>query len=108
MKNKILRIFAIAWSMAKKKRNDSSKIKKRIMQETSGVDFTNITHDWQKAQRLQAELRKKCHPDKFPDELTEKATAIFQAVGKNKYNYEELLKLKEQAIEELHITIREQ
>ena len=108
MKNKILRIFAIAWSMAKKKRNASSKMKKRIMQETSGVDFTNITHDWQKAQRLQAELRRKCHPDRFSDDLVEKATEIFQAVGRNRYNYEELLKLKAQAIEELHITITEQ
>ena len=78
------------------------------MKETSDVDFTNITHGWQKAQHLQAELRKQCHPDKFPDNLSEKATEIFQAVGRNRYNYEELLKLKKQAIKELNIIITEE
>ena len=75
------------------------------LKDTNNVDFTNITHNWEKSKLLFDILKKKCHPDKFEDEKAQKATQIFQQVIKNKYNYSELLKIKEEAIKKLKIEI---
>lgn len=43
-----------------------------------------------------------CHPDKFVNTSKEKiAEEIFQEISKNKRNYEELVMLKDSAINEL-------
>lgn len=80
-------------------------IKKKVMRETSGVDFTDITHDWEKSKLLYDLLKKECHPDRFSDDLKEEATRIFQQVINNKYKYQKLLLLKDEAIEKLGIEI---
>ena len=106
MRNSIMNILSFVFKTINGSNHiPKSKLKQRIMDETADIGFANITHDWEKAKRLQEELRKKCHPDKFPDELVEKATEIFQAVGKSRYNYNELQELKAIAEKELKITI---
>ena len=71
--------------------------KQRIMNETANVDFSAITHDWDKAKQLYDVLKKQCHPDLYTDEQNEVATHLFQMLMQNKYNYDELLKIKELA-----------
>lgn len=75
--------------------------KQRVMRETADVDFSAITHDWDKAKRLYDSLKKKCHPDLYVGERNEEATRIFQRLMQSKYDYAELLKLKEEAKEKL-------
>lgn len=77
--------------------------KEAVLNETQTVSFDAVTHDWQHAQQLYNELKAKCHPDKFGDELNEKATEIFQSLVENRYNYSELLQIKERATRELGI-----
>lgn len=81
------------------------KYKQKVMQETSSVNFSSITHDWLTAKQLYDVLKLKCHPDKFSGELEEEATHLFQRIMQNKYNYAELLKVKADAIVKLGISI---
>ena len=85
--------------------NKKRKLKKKIIEETANVDFTGITHDWEKSKFLYDVLKKKCHPDKFGNELNDEATQIFQLANKNRYNYQELVKIKQEAINKLGIEI---
>lgn len=87
--------------------NKKRKLKKKIIEETANVDFTGITHDWEKSKFLYDVLKKKCHPDKFGNELNDEATRIFQLANKNRYNYQELVKIKQEAIDKLGIEIDE-
>lgn len=79
--------------------------KQQVMSETANVDFSAITHDWEKSKRLYDILKKKCHPDLYTGEQNEKATRLFQMLMEKKYNYTELLKIKELAVKELETTI---
>lgn len=79
--------------------------KQRVMDETVNVDFTAITHDWEKAKQLYDILKKRCHPDLYSGQQSEEATRIFQAIMQNKYSYTELLKLKQEAEEKLGISM---
>ena len=87
--------------------NKKRKLKKKIIEETASVDFTGSTHDWEKSKLLYDVLKKKCHPDKFGNELNDEATRIFQLANKNRYNYQELVKIKQEAIDKLGIEIDE-
>ncbi|MBQ8158880.1 MAG: hypothetical protein IJ081_07675 [Prevotella sp.] len=77
------------------------------MKETSEVNFSAITHDWDKAKRLYDDLKKRCHPDLYIGEQNEIATRLFQQLMQNKYNYAELLKIKEQVDTELGDSLRQ-
>ena len=96
----IIGIMAIILSIIylMRRNNKKRRLKNKVMDETANIDFKNITHGWEKSKQLYDILKKKCHPDKFSDDLKEEATRIFQLIGKNKYNYQELLKIKDEAI----------
>ena len=79
--------------------------KQRAMLETSDVNFSNITRDWQKAKLLYDQLKKKCHPDLFSDELKDVATDLFQSLMNNKYSYEDLQKIRDEAEAKLGIKL---
>jgi hypothetical protein len=49
-------------------------------------------------------LKKKCHPDLYSGEQNEAATRLFQMLMEKKYNYTELLKIKELAEKELGVS----
>ncbi|MDR1347503.1 MAG: hypothetical protein LBJ63_03605 [Prevotellaceae bacterium] len=71
------------------------------------IDFDNIIKSSFQAKQLYDELKKKCHPDLFPNDAEKNSTAneISQAVSKNRHNYKKLLELKEQAKQQLNINI---
>lgn len=78
--------------------------KQEVISETANVDFSAITHDWEKSKRLYDVLKKKCHPDLYTGKQNEVATQLFQMLMEKKYNYAELLKIKERAERELGAT----
>ena len=90
-----------------KKNSKREQFKKKIINETSNLDFKNITHDWEKSKQLYDILKKKCHPDKFDDDLKEEATRLFQKIGKSKYNYQDLVRIKKEVTEKLGIKFDE-
>ena len=84
-------------------KSEHQQYKQHVMSETANVDFSVITHDWEKSKRLYDVLKKKCHPDLYTGEQNEKATRLFQILMEKKYNYTELLKIKEMSEKELGV-----
>jgi hypothetical protein len=78
--------------------------KQNVIKETADINFSAITHDWEKSKRLYDVLKKKCHPDLYSGEQNEAATRLFQMLMEKKYNYTELLKIKELAEKELAVS----
>ena len=90
------------------KRKKKKIIRLRVLNEGE-VDFDNIVNSSFKAKALYDKLKKVCHPDKFAknEVLNAKATEIFSLLVKYKYNYAELLKLKNKVVNELNVNIKE-
>ena len=82
-------------------KSEKLQYKQEVINKTANVDFSSITHDWEKSKRLYDVLKKKCHPDLYTGEQNEAATRLFQLLMEKKYNYSELLKIKEMAEKEL-------
>lgn len=85
-------------------KSEKQRYKQEVMSETAKVDFSSITHDWEKSKRLYDSLKKKCHPDLYTGKQNEIATQLFQKLMKNKFDYAELLKIKELAEKDLDAT----
>lgn len=85
-------------------KSEKQQYKQDVMNETANVDFSSITHDWEKSKRLYDSLKKKCHPDLYTGKQNEIATQLFQKLMKNKFDYAELLKIKELAERDLDAT----
>lgn len=81
--------------------SERQQYKQVVMGETANVDFAAITHDWEKSKQLYDVLKKKCHPDLYTGKQNEVATQLFQMLMEKKYNYAELLKIKERAEREI-------
>ncbi len=60
----------------------------------------NVVEGISKAKKLYKELIVKSHPDRHPNNI-EKALEITELLNQNRYNYRELLKLKERILNEL-------
>ena len=83
-----------------RKRNISKELRNNILNEK--IDLGNIMKSAFHAKPLYDELKVKYHPDRFcNEEMKEKADKLFQQITGNKENYEILLRLKEQAEQEL-------
>ena len=89
------------------KRKKKIQLKKEVLKETANSDFSDVTHNWEKSKQLYEILKKKCHPDKFSEDLNKEATRIFQLIEENKYNYKRLLSIRKEAIEKLGIELTE-
>jgi hypothetical protein len=103
----IIVLFII--KLLKKKNNlafsDLSKEQLKKAQSTN-VDMDNLMNSINGARELYKTLSKTCHPDRFINSDKEKiAEKIFQEISKNKRNYNELVELKQRAINELNINI---
>jgi hypothetical protein len=102
-------IIFLSTKIMKGKHNLSDK--QRMKQETldAEIDFNNIVKSSFLAQQLYDELKKKCHPDRFPLDADKNkiANEISQELAKNKRNHKRLLELKEQAKQQLNIHITE-
>lgn len=86
-------------------KSEKQQYKQDVIKETSNVEFSAITHDWEKSKRLYDVLKKKCHPDLYTGEKNVVATQLFQMLTERKYNYTELIKIKERGEKELGFSI---
>lgn len=67
--------------------------------DTDSTDPTmeNVVNSMFLCQPLYNELKAKCHPDRYIDiEQAKQAEMLFQSLQKHKYNYNEILELREQ------------
>lgn len=99
----LLILFFIISNM-KMKHSKEYQAKQRILREDQ-IDWNNTMYVF-KAQELYNQLKVVCHPDRFTDpQLNSVATDLFQKITKNKTNYKELQKLKEEVIDKLNINL---
>jgi hypothetical protein len=100
-------IVFLLYKLMKRKHDlsDREKFKQNAME--GEIDFDNTIKSVFQAKQLYDELKKKCHPDLFPNDAGKIKTAneIFQEISKNRYNYKKLLELKERAKQQLNINI---
>lgn len=91
--------------IGKKKRFKTTESKTDIKEE---IDFSNIVASAFHSDELYDEMKKKCHPDRFPNDKkkNEIANDIFQELSKNRNDYKKLNELKIRAINELGITFK--
>lgn len=100
----LLLILFFIISNIKMKHSKEYQAKQRILQEDQ-IDWNNTMYVF-KAQELYNQLKVVCHPDRFIDpQLNSIATDLFQRITKNKTNYKELQKLKEEAKQMLSVNI---
>ena len=99
----VLLLFFIAFNAGRKKmitrnvlRND-----KKIE-----IDFSNLVTSAFHSDELYDELKKKCHPDRFPNDCQKNIIAndIFQELSRSRNDYGKLIELKNRAVDELGIT----
>lgn len=102
----VIVILSVKLLLGRREKSEKRKQKDKILKE-GDIDFGNVISSSFGSKELYDELKGKCHPDKFADneELNAKATEIFSLLVKNKYNYSELQKLKQRAVEELGIEV---
>jgi hypothetical protein len=100
----LLLILFFIISNIKMKHSREYQAKQRILREDQ-IDWNNTMYVF-KAQELYNQLKVVCHPDRFTDpQLKAVATDLFQRITKNKTNYKELQKLKEEAKQMLSVNI---
>lgn len=89
------------------RRSDRYKLKKKMKAKNKEVNFDGMIESAFQAKPLYDQLKGKIHPDKFATEPEKMqiATELFTSLQRNKGNYEELLRIKERAINELDITL---
>lgn len=87
------------------RRCDPERARLREKLRGQSVDFDHVMDNAFHSKELYDRLKTRCHPDRFVGDplLVEKATRIFASLVKNKYNRQELLKLKKQAEKELNV-----
>ena len=103
----ILEFGFIALLLFGKKKKGQQSVKQKFREQAlnDSVDFKNLNHSFFHAQALYDELKKKCHPDRFPTDKEKNAIAenLFQEITKNKHNMKKLEELKGEAMDKLHI-----
>lgn len=73
----------------------------------SNIDMADLMKSINHSKDIYKELSKKCHPDRFEDEIEKtKAEEIFQKITRNKHDYKKLQELKALAIKQLNITFK--
>lgn len=79
---------------------------KREILSKDNIDYDNIIKSSFNSQSLYDSLKKKCHPDRFLEkEKNAIATEIFARIVENKYNYQALQEIKDDAETKLNIKI---
>jgi len=105
----VIEFLIIVWlfrKFQKLKRNnlDLSDVKKSDLWKSGNIDINNLMNSIHYSRELYKELSKKCHPDRFVNTPKQEiAEEIFQRISKNKRNYEQLIFIKEEAIDKLNI-----
>ena len=82
-------------------------VRQRFKEESlsQDIDFGNIINSSFNSLALYDELKVKCHPDRFPTDVTKNRIAedLFQEITKNKTNLKRLEELKIEAQQNLNI-----
>ncbi|MFK7031598.1 molecular chaperone DnaJ [Flavobacterium oreochromis] len=90
-----------------KKRNKENVLNKQFKRDSlkEEIDFDNIIKSSFHSKQIYDELKRRCHPDRFPDDIDKKVIAdkLFQEITENKNNIKRLIELKEYAIQKLNI-----
>lgn len=76
--------------------------KKMFTPQKRSNEELNVINSIAKAKKLYKELIIKAHPDKHPNNM-ELAQSLTEEINNNRYNYNELLKLKEIIEKDLNI-----
>lgn len=99
----IVIVFLILALSLKRNQSLKRKLKKESLDNT--IDFDNIINSSFNSTDIYNELKLKCHPDRFPNDIEKNTIAenLFQEITKNKNNIKQLLELKEKAKHELNI-----
>ncbi len=91
------------------KRDLSEKERLKRKAKEGEIDFSNTLDSAFNAQKIYKELKRACHPDRFPKEQFPEKNAIAdklsQEIGENKYNIKRLQELKEEAIKDLEVNL---
>ena len=87
----------------KKTETTREKFKREALEKD--IDLGNIINSAFHVKPLYDELKVKCHPDRFPNDVEKSKVALelFQQITKNKTNYNKLIELKELAKQKLNI-----
>jgi len=102
----IVIIFLLYKLKSKKKINELSDFEAKNIKNSkkNAIDMDNLMNSIHNSRTLYKELSKKCHPDRFINDIKQKnAEEIFQEITKNERNYEKLSSLKLRAENELNI-----
>lgn len=102
----IVIIFLLYKLKSKKEINELSDLETKNIKDSKNntIDMDNLMNSIHNSRTLYKELSKKCHPDRFINDIKQKnAEEIFQEITKNERNYEKLSLLKLRAENELNI-----
>jgi hypothetical protein len=89
----------------RKKKPENPRVQFKRQAKEGDIDFGNIINSSFHVKPLYDELKLKCHPDRFPNDIEKNQIALelFQEISKNKTNYKKLIELKELAKQNLNI-----
>lgn len=97
--------FLIIYIIHLRRKQTVTKFEKEILEaKDADINMADLMLSINKSRELYKELSRKCHPDKHIESLFQKEIEIlFQEITENKRNFQELVKLKEIAINKYNI-----
>jgi hypothetical protein len=100
-------LFLIIYINHLKRKQTVTKFEKEILEAKDGdINMADLMLSINKSRELYKELSRKCHPDKHIESLFQKEIEeLFQEITENKRNFQELVKLKEIAINKFNINL---
>lgn len=99
-------VFIVFLLVSKLRIMQKKREQKREILSKDNIDYDNIIKSSFNSQSLYDSLKKKCHPDRFLEkEKNAIATEIFARIVENKYNYQALQEIKDDAETKLNIKI---
>lgn len=101
----VIELILIIYLILSRKKPESARVQFKREAKTGDIDFGNIINSSFHVKPLYDELKVKCHPDRFPDDVEKNQIALelYQEISKNKTNYKKLIELKELAKQKLSI-----
>jgi len=97
----------IIYFIYQKRGTKATKFEKEILDaKDSDINMNDLMLSINKSRELYKELSRNCHPDKhIKSEFKKEIEELFQEITKNKRNYQELLKLKDIAVNKYKIKL---
>lgn len=102
-------ILFLLYKLSKGKKNAllNDKFSELKNAKSSDIDMSDLMNNINSSRDLYKQLSKKCHPDRFLDEILKaKADKIFQEISRHKRNHKRLTELQKQAEKELNIKFK--